>query len=464
MGKSGNLTSRGRPDEGRIELRANGKYRARIMRDGQRHSRTFCDRISAETWLIELRKKHISGTLPAHLKAKAITLSDGMDKSLREIPPGRYHIDTENKMDHLKRTEKELCGAVLANITRGDLIDFIARRRKSGGANATINRDLTIIRSVYRKAVKDWGCEGLANPAASLTAGKENERDRRPAPFELEALRRAAHEYLASPSTKTTVPIEQVIDFAASTGFRLMELGHLTWGDVNWHRSTVMVRNGKGGKKRLVPIFPAALNLLYAMGGGAPGALVFGKPNALSKAWQTVRALANESCSSLKPGNYDNLRLHDLRHEAVSCLYERTDLADGAISAIVGHDDPRSTRRYKHIRNAVLAPRLAEAEKRYLEAQALNPGPVIDADFESQSSASAALRTAWRATSTSKEAMQRLINSMPILQIAKLYGVSDAAVHKACNRLGITKKSPGHWARAKSHASQSAGEPLSIYS
>ncbi len=460
MGHNHIEIARGRPHEGRIELRENGTYRARIMLDRKRLSRTFLDPISAETWLVEIRKKHINGKLPSHLLAKAITLSAGMERLLTEMPPGDYRDDTHAKIRNLESIEPALCEAALADITRKALVEFIARRRANGRKPATINRDLTIIRSVYRKAIRDWGCDGLANPAASLTAGKEAARDRRPTPFELDALIHAAHAYLAEPTSKTTVPVVQMIEFAASTGLRLNEMGHLTWSDVNWQRSTVYVRKAKGGKKRLVPVFPSVMALLREMGGGAPSKPIFGTTNAVRKAWQRVRELAAERCPSILPGNDDNLRLHDLRHEAVSRLFERTDLPDGAIGAIVGHDDPRSTARYKNIRNADLAPRLAEAEKRHEASLALYPAPEAQIEDQQLTEAQGALRAAWRATSASKQALQRLVDRMPVVQVAKLYGISDVAVHKACKRLGVQKQAVDNRISKRRAARKRAGASI----
>lgn len=457
MGRSLITNEIGRPSEGAIEVREGGKFRARIQRDGKRISATHSCPVEAEQWLLDRRKDHASGNLPKHLRAKAITLSEGMDLLLADIGPGRYHDDTANKIAYLKEIAPDLCSKPLSNVTRDNVKKFIAHRKAMGRKPATINRDLTIMRSVFKKASTEWGCEGLANPLASITAGKETERDRRPTPFELEALARAASAYLADRTCKSKVPVIKMIRFTASTGLRISEVGNLTWSDVNWQRTTILVRKGKGGKSRIVPLFPSILDMLREMGGGLPTAHIFGTFNAVRRAWRAVRSIAAKECPSIEPGDDHNLRFHDLRHEAVSRLFEITDLASGAIMAISGHKDPRSMQRYTNIRNAELAPRLAEAERKQEErcSDPFNADPYvmpIEAD-----SAALALKSAWQATSSSRDSLQGLVEHMPIQKVAAIFGVSDVAVHKACKRLGVTKYAPGHWAQHRAKSAPSGG-------
>lgn len=449
MGNSSKQKRRGRPEEGRIEDR-NGRFRARVFLGGARHNKTFDTREQAEDWLRDLERKHAAGKLPKHLRATAITLGDGMDRRLEMMEPGKYRDDTAKKIEYLKATEEALCNKPLADIdAEEDIEAFIGRRRAQGRAAATINRDLTIMRTVFRLAATKWGCAQLANPVSGITAGKERQRERRPSPAEMNALARAAITYAANP--KSTVPILHLIEFAASSGLRANELGNLLWADVDWHKCAVCVRRGKGGKRRTVALFPAALELLKLLCSGQnPGVLIFGSTSAINRAWKRVRELAAAECPSVMPGGYDNLRLHDFRHEAISRLFERTDLQDGAISDISGHEDPRSMWRYKHIRTAALAPRLAEAEKRYLAERQNSPFGTnpFDAAVE-QSIGFEGRKAAWRAASNCRETLQGLVNAMPISQVARIYAVSDVAIHKACAKLAVVKRPVGHWARER---------------
>jgi integrase len=52
------------------------------------------------------------------------------------------------------------------------------------------------------------------------------------------------------------------------------------------------------------------------------------------------------------------LRFHDLRHEATSCLFERTTLGEAQIMKITGHKTHRMMMRYANLRGSDLAARL----------------------------------------------------------------------------------------------------------
>ena len=65
----------------------------------------------------------------------------------------------------------------------------------------------------------------------------------------------------------------------------------------------------------------------------------------LSRKWSTIAKLAG--C--------DDLHWHDLRHEAVCRLYEKTKMTDLQIAKISGHKDLRMLKRYSNLRGSDLA-------------------------------------------------------------------------------------------------------------
>jgi plasmid stabilization system protein ParE len=63
-------------------------------------------------------------------------------------------------------------------------------------------------------------------------------------------------------------------------------------------------------------------------------------PRAFGHAWRDV----------VTDQNFPDFRWHDLRHEAISRLFERTDLRDNEIMAVSGHLRPEMLTRYTHLR------------------------------------------------------------------------------------------------------------------
>lgn len=53
-----------------------------------------------------------------------------------------------------------------------------------------------------------------------------------------------------------------------------------------------------------------------------------------------------------------DLCFHDLRHEFICRVYERTKLTDVQIAKITGHRDPRQLKRYASLRGSDLAQHL----------------------------------------------------------------------------------------------------------
>jgi integrase len=69
--------------------------------------------------------------------------------------------------------------------------------------------------------------------------------------------------------------------------------------------------------------------------------------NALRLAWERVKTKAG----------IENLRFHDLRHEAISRFFEKG-LSVPEVASISGHRDLRMLQRYAHARNEVIIAKL----------------------------------------------------------------------------------------------------------
>lgn len=147
---------------------------------------------------------------------------------------------------------------------------------------------------------------------------------------------------------------------AVESAMRLRELYSLAVSQVDLEKKTVFLDKTKNGNRRQVPLSSVALAALTVWLGSdkfkAGDTLIFpwwdGKPESLkhctaslSRKWSTIAELAG--CA--------DLRFHDLRHEAICRLYERTQLSDLMIAKISGHQDLRMLARYANIRGSDLA-------------------------------------------------------------------------------------------------------------
>lgn len=203
--------------------------------------------------------------------------------------------------------------------------------------------------------------------AGSQAPASNNERDRRLEPGEEGRIRKVLAndpEYLASLGVERGLrpeslrPMLMIFEMAIESAMRMREMFTLDVDQIDLERRTIFLDRTKNGDKRQVPTSSVLTRLLadYISGkdgllfpefwsGDASDAGLRAATNRLSRRWATVARLAK--C--------DDLRFHDLRHEATSRLFERTKMTDTKIASITGHKDPRMLKRYANLRASTLA-------------------------------------------------------------------------------------------------------------
>lgn len=125
--------------------------------------------------------------------------------------------------------------------------------------------------------------------------------------------------------------------FAIETAMRRGEMLKLRWSHANLTKGYLDLPSTitKNRKPRLVPLSRRARRILAVL--PRDGDYVFATSiNTVKLGFN--RALARAGCV--------DLRLHDLRHEATSRLFEQTDLRDSEIGFVTGHTHPRMLQRY----------------------------------------------------------------------------------------------------------------------
>jgi integrase len=138
---------------------------------------------------------------------------------------------------------------------------------------------------------------------------------------------------------------------------RLSEMYTLTADRIDLRGRTVFLDKTKNGDSRAVPLSSLAVRLL----------LGYQDRTGLLFPWFEIhrhnRKLTSNYLSKLfsevfEAAGCGDLRFHDLRHEAVSRLFERTNLMAEEIMKVVGHKTHRMVMRYLKLRPSDLADRL----------------------------------------------------------------------------------------------------------
>jgi integrase len=144
--------------------------------------------------------------------------------------------------------------------------------------------------------------------------------------------------------------LKQLVVLAIETSMRRGELLGLRWEHVHLVKRIVHLPVTKNGESRDVPLSRRATDTLTALSKHKqPGIdCVFPMSgHSVRLAFERLRTRAKMS----------DLRLHDLRHEAISRLFERG-LNVAEVSAISGHKELRMLQRYTHLRAIDLVARL----------------------------------------------------------------------------------------------------------
>lgn len=150
---------------------------------------------------------------------------------------------------------------------------------------------------------------------------------------------------------------------AVESAMRMREMYTLTVPQVDMAKRTIFLDKTKNGDKRQVPMSSVALAVMKDyMAGLDQGQLVIfpwwcGSPMK-SKLKRVSDDLSKLYRKIFEEAGCAGLKFHDLRHEAVSRLFERTTLSETEIMKISGHKSHRMLMRYTNLRGSSLSDKL----------------------------------------------------------------------------------------------------------
>jgi integrase len=319
-------------------------WQAQIIRQGFKPQfRTFNTKGESEAWARRVESEMDAGAWLDRSEGDRTTLGDALGRYLVEITPGKAPATVVNERARILRLQDTaLARYALSRLTGRDVADYIRERLRTVKP-ASVVSELAIVSHVYTVAMSAWGMAYLVNPvplARTALPPTAPGRNRRLEDGEQQQLLDVASPIIA-----------KVIRFALATAMRRSEIAGLRWDQVNTKLRTALLPKTKNGEARSVPLSPDALKVLEDLSKPFDKRQsVFGLDvEGISSGWKRARTAAG----------IRGLRFHDLRHEAISRLFEETDLDSMEIMAITGHKTPQMLARYTHLRAHRLADRLA---------------------------------------------------------------------------------------------------------
>lgn len=222
----------------------------------------------------------------------------------------------------------------LARFSPSDLSAYRDKRLKQVKPG-TVNREFAILKHAFDIAIEEWGIPIRENPFAKIKKLKvNNARTRRLLVAEYEELK-AAYEKNRKPY------IMALVRFALETAMRRGEILRLRWGEISFETKTLLIPITKNGYARTIPLSREALAILEELKlNQNQDDLVFPvSDNAAKLSWQRL----------VERAGIKDLHFHDLRHEAVSRLFEKG-LSIPEVALISGHRDFKMLFRYTHLK------------------------------------------------------------------------------------------------------------------
>lgn len=317
--------------------RSSGQWQAKIRKKGYPvQTKTFLNKSQAQKWATQVEAKMDTKEFISTSLAENTTFQQICDRYMEEVVPTKKSARQMGSM--IRNLCIHLGQYTAATITPEVLVKYRDERLKTVKGH-TVRKDLLRIRRILTVASKEWGVYlPRGNPVDMITVPTQPKRGRE------RRLEGNEEERLLKAAKSNRGEIHTIIQFAIETAMRRGEICELRWENIDLHKKIAKLLDTKNGENRTIPLSPKVIQLLEAMPRNLSGKVFSMKADSITQAF--------ERCC--KRADIEDLRLHDLRHEATSRFFERG-FNIMQVSSITGHKDLAMLKRYTHLRAEDLA-------------------------------------------------------------------------------------------------------------
>ncbi len=315
----------------------------------------------AKRWANSIEADQAKGIFVDDTEAAKITLLSTLDRyEADQERLGRRSIRVLKSQLNLIR-QSNLAPLTLNNVTPKAIIQFKQARMATGIKATTCIKDLKMLRAMFEYIQKEWSIAlPKGNPVDLVSMPKHQDPTSRARRLEGDEEKRLLEE-LYKHSYETAL----IVRFALATGMRRGEILNVEFGHLENKKDVLRIPVTKTDNPRTIPISKETDSIIrervnQICAGPFPNLpghlfdtypLFHLKPDSVSCAFY-------RACKTL---GIQNLTFHDLRHEAISRLFEKgLDMME--VSAISGHKDLKMLQRYTHLKPESLLIKL-NAEK-----------------------------------------------------------------------------------------------------
>ena len=232
-----------------------------------------------------------------------------------------------------------------AGVTQSDIRAHIAGRHRQGISSTSLQRELSAIRSFYNFLLKKRLAD--SNPAQHVKAPKPVRK--LPKTLDIDQING-----LLEAGANSALELRDLAMFELfySSGLRLSELAALNLTDVDLPDNSLIVRTGKGGKSRILPIGSKAVTAINnwlqqrLKNTSISESALFVSTRGTRLGQRSIELRLEQWCKN--KGIAEHIHPHMLRHSFASHLLESSqDLR--AVQEILGHSNISTTQIYTHL-------------------------------------------------------------------------------------------------------------------
>lgn len=320
------------------------KYQAQVRTKGHSpQSKSFLTKAAALAWTRRIESSMDDGSWIDPRETRSVLIGDILDLYKKDIE--RFEPMDKSKAHKLDMVRRYFGHISIHELQATDIMDFAAERSKTVKPS-TLGKNLYFFKQAVANAEMLHGLKLTERPIDNaikiLTQRKiiaqSEERTRRLEGDEWERLMSEAGTHWIRP----------MLEIAVESGMRQGEIHSLKWENIDFDKSLLGIwrkdKRAVGGKKwHVIPFWRGVREALLRLSNEAgKGITVFNVKNTSSISDKFARM-----CTKL--GIVD-LRFHDLRHEAISRMFEIRKMRVEEVRLVSGHSSLDQLSRYVNLR------------------------------------------------------------------------------------------------------------------
>jgi len=327
-----------------VRTRGNG-WQAIVKSKGRpTQQKTFKTKAAASAWGRRIEASMDNGSWIDTRETRSVLMENVVDDLIYSFE--RFGIEVAGpKLGQLNQIKSYFAGVSIHDMTFDDVLDFAAMRRKTVGPSTLQTQMYYLKQAVVNSRIKtehsvvDMAIDELKKKKIIMGSVR---RDRRLEPGEYDALMMEAGGHW----------ISIAIDIALESAMRQSEIHRLKWSDIDKNRGVIqLMRKDKhaetGQSKQEIPLLKGVRDVLLRSQN-----MIRTGPNLVPV--KRAASISDTFAKLRKKAGIEDLRFHDLRHEAISRMFERGMRVE-QVRVVSGHRTLEQLSRYVNLRAEDLA-------------------------------------------------------------------------------------------------------------